>query len=170
MRPTNYTTLSAAVPKNTVIFNFTADPGLYSANYKYPTANGGAQRSAADDAIATGDYVAYQMDDGTWQADLVASVSTLAITLTTGTPNLNGATIAAGKPVFFFAVGGETDPATGQTQPGFDTIVSTRNIWQSNSGVGLVSALHPGDPLLFLDANGTAADFLNVLSGYYGQW
>jgi len=170
LRPRNFTYFVAALPVNTTLIPNAAlagDPGVYSTNYQYPTPGGIPPGQVADNAIAAGDYVAYQLADGSWQADKIASGTFGAsLTLATGTPNRTGGSVLTGTPFFFFGVAGDVDPANGQADFGYDTIVSTRNVFQDPIA-GIAQALHPGDPLLFFDANATNADVLDVLSGYY---
>lgn len=174
-RPLNWTYFPAGLAKNlTLIPNsaltgIAADPGVYTTNYGYPTVGGLAPGQTANNTLAAGDYVCFQLADGSWQLDKIASGTFgSSLTLTTGTPNRDGGAIPTGGVMFTFGVPGtDADPATGTGAFGVDTIVSVRNDWQ-DSVAGLVTALHPGDPLLVLDANGTAADFV-IASGYYSS-
>ncbi len=171
MRPKAFTYFTAALPvSTTAIPNATlkADPGAYSTGYLYPLPSGVTAPNTADNTIATSDYVCYQLSDGSWQVDKIASGTFGAsLALTTGTPST--ATIPKFSPLFWFGAAGDTDPQNNQIDPAFDTIVSVRNTWQDYI-VGIAQAAHPGDPLLFYDANASAADFLNTLSGYYGMY
>jgi len=174
MRPLNWTTFAAAVAKNTTAISLTTDPGLYSTSYNYPLP--GSQTApalVADNALAAGDYVAYQLDDGTWQYDTIASgtFSGGNIVLTTGTPNRNGATIAAGRPIFWFGVPADSDPATGQPHPFFDSIASTNKIDQIGgyNGEGIVT-LHPGDPMIVESNNVTATGIMDLVAGFFGRY
>lgn len=183
LRPLNWTTITEAVTKNDTTFKVAANPGTYSSYFRYPTIGGPANLAAsggvamggaaptlaADNTAAGSDYVAWQYDDGSWGYDTIASVSGLTLTLTTGTPNRDGCTVAVGKPLFFFGVAADLNPITGQAHAGFDTIASSRNIWQSSNGLGIVTALHPGDPMILVDANATNADIFNIVSGFYAQ-
>ncbi len=169
MRPLNWTTFAAAVAKNATAITLTADPGVFSTNYKYPTP-GGVVPALADDTIATSDYVAYQLNDGTWQLDTIAS-GTFAganLVLTTGTANTAGATIAKGNVLFFFGIIGDTDPGTGLGQWQTTSIASaTRATMLQEAVLGGLKALHRGDPMIFYSPNTTNAGLLDHLSGYY---
>ena len=168
MRPLNWTYLTAAVAKNTTVFNVAADPGVYSTNYKYPTAGGVPPCQAADNAIAANDYVAFQYVDGTWQLDTVASVSSLAITLTTGTANRTGATVAANSPFFFFGIQTDVDPADGVAHWHTTTTASTnRAALIADYFSGGIQSWHPGDPMVIYVDNLTAAGALDLASGFY---
>lgn len=173
MRPLNFTAFKTAVPKNTTAITLMTDPGLYSTSYNYQLPGlATAPVQLADNALAANDYVAYQLADGTWQLDTIAS-GTFAggnIVLTTGTPNRNGATIAAGSPLFWFGVATDSDPATGLGQPVFtSTASSTANLINSSNGEG-IPTLHPGDLLLVQSNNLTAAGTMNLVAGDFRKY
>lgn len=181
MRPLNWTYFPSGLAKNTTAIpngsgssstGLFDDPGVYSTNYKYPTAGGNFPAQVADAAISgTNLYVCYQLADGSWQLDTIASGTfNSSLTLTTGTPNNAGGAILAGAPLFYFgAVAGTLkDPATGLAAWGSKTLVSVQDLFQDNA-VGEFAALHPGDPLFIYDANATAADSI-IASGYYGAY
>ncbi len=114
--------------------------------------------------MASGDYVVYQLVDGTWVLDTIASGSFgSTLTLTTGTPSLGG--IAANSPFFWFGVIGDSDPATGKVNPQWDTVASTTTVYTDMAG--LATALRPGDPLIFYSANNAATGKLSFVSGTY---
>lgn len=176
VRPRNWTYFPSGLAKNTtaipdsVTTGIATDPGAYSTGYGYATCGSNYPGPVANNTIAANDYVAFQLADGSWQLSKIASGTFgSSLTLSTGTPNRDGGAIPTGGVMFFFgaATGGETDPANGLSDAGFDTIVSVRNDWQ-DSVAGLVTGLHPGDPLLIFNANGTAADTI-IASGYYSQ-
>lgn len=181
LRPLNWTYFPAGLAKNTTAIpngsgssstGLFDDPGVYSTNYKYPTAGAVFPAPAADAAISgTNLLVCYQLSDGTWQLDTIASGTFGAsLTLTTGTPNRNGGAILAGAPLFYFgAVAGTlVDPATGSTAFGTTTKTSAQTGYQDYLD-SVFSAVHPGDPLLIYDANATAADSI-IASGVYGAY
>lgn len=170
LRPLNFTYLTAAVAAGTTALPVAGDPGIYSTNYLYAlpggtgTANGpSGPSSVSDDGAASGDYVMYQLLDGTWQVDTVSSYSSGTLTVNTGTPTPtvsgNGGCYKNGV-VFFFGVGTDTDPATNQKQPAWTTTASTTAQYVGNTYVGGVAGLHYGDPLLFVSNNITAAGTL----------
>lgn len=169
MRPFNYTWTTAAAAVNQADIVLYDDPGLYSTNYKYPSKHG-KSAAVANNAIAASDYVVYQLVDGTWIVDTVSSVSSLTVTLTTNIPNVSGGGVAAGAPVYFFGVIGNSDPATGQVNPQNTIAASqTRDASWTGDGFPICSALHVGDPLLFYSANGTNAGTLEFLQGFYSK-
>jgi hypothetical protein len=169
MRPFNYTTFDRNVASGATV-NVFADPGLYStvANWKYSPIQGGAP-VIANNAIAASDYVAYQAADGTWYADTVSAVSTLAITLTN---NLPTGGVKAGGLFYFFGVIGDSDPNTGQVNPQTKIAANaTRDkTWNEPCGGSIVHTLHEGDPMLFYSPNSTNAGSLEVLCGYYSRF
>jgi hypothetical protein len=180
-RPLNFTYFPAGLAKNTTAIpngsgasstGLFDDPGVYSTNYKYPTAGGVFPAQVADAAISgTNLNVCYQLSDGTWQFDTIASGTfNSSLTLTTGTPNRAGGVILAGAPLFYFGAisGALLDPATGQAAIQLNIKASTQNVIQDNL-VGAISMLHQGDPALLYDPNGTAADFI-MAAGYYAAY
>lgn len=170
-RPFNYTTVTAAVAKNTSTIVLADDPGVYSTNYKYATGNGGVPATVADNAIATNDYIVVQLADGTWHLSKV-TVTGLSMALTTALPNPTGAGgVLAGALVYFYGqLTTDTDPATGLANPTTTIALSTtRDATWADSDVGAVVALHPGDPLVFHSGNGTNAGTLEWVSGVYDQ-
>lgn len=169
MRPFNWTTVASAAAINQAVINITADPGIYSTNYKYPSNLGTGTAAVANNAIAASDYVAFQLVDGTWVFDTVSSVSTLAITMTTSVPNVTGGGVAAGAPFFFFGISTDKDPATGAVSPTIQPNVSVFTDF-SDVGQGIAESLHSGDPLLVFDGNATAADTIAGVAGFYGRW
>lgn len=177
MRPLNWTWFPAGLAKNTtvipdsVLTGIATDPGLYSTGYGYPTVGGVAPGQVADAAISSTNLaVCYQLADGSWQYDTVASGTFgSTLTLTTGTPNRTGGAIPAGGVMFYFgAIAGTLkDPATGLASFSIATKVSGADIY-GDSIFGLYAGIHPGDPLLVYDGNGTAADTVTI-SGYYAR-
>jgi hypothetical protein len=170
LQPLNYTYFTAAVPKNTTAITLAADPGVYSTKFKYPLPGSAIVPNVADNAISTGDYCAYPLNDGTWQLDKVASGSGTTPVLTTGTPNNTGAGIAQYAPFFFFGIQTDTNPCTGMPHPLFHSNVNTQTEkFQAAAGgsMGLFASLHKGDPMIFYSSNGTNAGILEVLAGFY---
>jgi hypothetical protein len=164
-RPFNYTYFSAAAAASQAVVNIAADPGNYTSNWNYPPFPG--TPSTANNLIAGGDYVMYQRADGTWCLDTVASVSTLAITLTT---NLLTGGVLQGGLFYWFGIPTDTDPNTGQGQP--NTLIAASQVrdktW-SDTTCGVVASLHDGDPMFFYSANPTVAGALEFLAGFYSK-
>lgn len=180
LRPLNFTYFTAAVAAGTTALPVAADPGVYSTNYKYSlpggtgTGNGPSGPSnVADRVIAANDYVMYQLLDGTWVLDTVASgFSSGTITVTNGPPTPtvagNGGCYKNGV-LFHFGVAGVVDPATNQKQPAF-TVAASANSLQliGNTFAGGVAAMHYGDPLVLVCTNsGTAAGVLEEVTAAY---
>ncbi len=178
LRPLNWTYFPAGLAKNTTVIPDSAltgiadDPGVYSTNYKYPTVGGAFPAQVADAAVSsTNTQVCYQLADGTWQLDTIASGTFgSTLTLTTGTPNRAGGAIPTGGVLFYFGAlaGTLKDPATGLVAWSMATIVSVTTGYQDYLQ-GEYAAIHPGDPLFIYDANATAADSIEV-TGYYGSY
>ncbi len=168
LRPKNFTTIAEAVTKNDTTIVMADNPGLYATTYKYPLPAGvTAPGNVADNTPASGDYCMFQLDNGAWHFSLISSLSTLTLTIATGTPNVDGSTAAVGRVLFFFAAGGDVDPATLKIDPCWLPAVSATLIL-GNSSEPIVSSLRPGDPLVVVNANATAASTLVSLSGAYG--
>ncbi len=194
MRPLNWTTVAAAVAKNTTAVVLTDDPGIYSTNYRYelpgqtwnpPGTVNTVGPCATNNALAAGDYVAIQLADGSWHLSTVASGTFAAVVLTTGTPNFTGGTIAAGAPCFFFGIFSDTVPATKTVHLIRTPIASTQQVnllasWGGNAsavgggggastGLG-VPTLFPGDPLLIYNPNATATTTVDFIGGHHGKY
>lgn len=101
LRPLGMTTVASAAAAAQKVINITNDPGVYSA---YGVVD------VADNVIAASDFCVYQTKDGTYTVDTVASVASLAITMTTNVPT---STVAAGAPFWWFGVIGDTNPNDG---------------------------------------------------------
>jgi hypothetical protein len=176
MRPKNWATTTQAMPQNSKTMNLGVDPGVYSTNYRYPLPPGAVPSLVADHPIASGDYIAYQLDDGSWQLDTVNVVAAPppfgAFSVTTGTPNRAGATLRAGAPVFYFGVPTLLDPVTGMLDPNWSTSPPASGTAHDvfTDPVGLITALRLGDPMCFYSPNGTTAGELELISGYFGAW
>ena len=170
LRPKNYTTIAEAVIKNDTTIVMADNPGLYATTYKYPLPTGvaGVPGLVADNTPASGDYVCFQLDNGAWHFSSVSSLSTLTLTIATGTPNVDGSTAAIGNILFFFAAIADKDPATGVIDPVWLPPVSATT-QLGNGAESICSGLRPGDPLVIYNANATAASTLLALSGWYGR-
>lgn len=166
LRPKNWTLVAEAVTKNDTTVVMLDNPGLYATKYKYPLPGSvTAPGMVADNAPASGDYFALQLDNGCWHFSVISGLSTLTITMSTGTPNVDGSTAAVGNVLFFFAAAADVDPATGLVDPTMRPVASaTTDFYNDN---GLVCGLHPGDPLILYNANGTNASTMAALSGAY---
>ena len=169
LRPKNYTTIAEIVAKNDTTVVMADNPGLYATTYKYPLPSGlTAPGNVADNTPASGDYVMFQLDNGTWHFSLVSSLATLTLTIATGTPNVDGSTAAVGRILFFFGAGGDVDPATGKTDPTLQPAVSATTTL-GNGFTPLAAGLRPGDPLVVVNANAAAASTLASLAGDYSR-
>lgn len=171
MQPLNFTTFAAAVAKNSTSISLTEDPGTYATVYRFPTYND-VDPAIANNTIAAGDYVAYQLDDGSWRLDTIASGTQAGgnLVLTTGTANVDGATIAAGNILFFYGISTDVHPVTGAAHWITTTIASTNRQSLLQEGVfGGIRSLFRGLPLLIYSNNDTAQGRMNHASGYYSQ-
>jgi len=183
MRPLNWTTTSADAATGQTVINITDDPGIYSTNYKYPTPGGiassvvggsGGQGGVApcqvtDTGIAANHYVAYQLQDGTWFSDTVASVATLALTMNTNIPAGTATSkLPKGTVMYLFGLKTSKDPATGLAHWNTKPTASTNriNLLGDDFQSGFES-LHPGDPILVLSDNVTATGFFDLIAGEY---
>lgn len=169
LRPKNWGYINEAVTINDSTIVCNDNIGTYSTNYRYPlpgsvTATG----LAADNSPASGDYVMFQLDSGAWHFSAVSSFSPPTITIATATPNVTGATAAVGRIIFFFGAGGDKDPITGLVDPNAQPAASA-TISLGNGQDPIFSGLRPGDPLVLVNANATAASTLVAGSGFYGK-
>jgi hypothetical protein len=157
--------LGAAAGQKVIVL--AADPGL-----KFQGPNG-TQSQIADRGIAANDYIAWQYADGTVGSDIVASVSGLAVTITTA--NLAIA-IPAGAIIWYYGLATDQNPLDEQAlvHPIFEiaaaasaTTQQTLGGIQTESIGGLVRSTRPFSPLLLLSNNLTTAGFIeHVTAGY----
>jgi hypothetical protein len=106
MRPFNRVSFTADAAAGQAVVNISADPGNYSAiNPNCRTAN---------NLIAANDFVVYRCADGTFVMDTVASVATLAITLTANVPTGG---VKSGDPLWWFGIATDTNPHDAAANP-----------------------------------------------------
>lgn len=149
--------VASAAAASQAVINISADPGNYSAlNASCRTAN---------NLIAANDWVVYQAADGTYIVDTVASVSTLAITMTTNCPTGG---VLAGAPFWWFGIETDTNPNNGLVHPRFNALANTQLILGRMDGLTTIPDLGGGiqlgngawQPCVIVADNVTAAGFL----------
>jgi len=153
--------LTAAAAASQAVINVNQDPGVYTA---YTFRNSAVPRTA-NNVIAANDYVAFQYPDGSWDFDVVASVTSLAVSLTN---NLATGGLAIGAPVWYFGVPTDTNPYDGLAQPIFPIGASSRANYGDEPGVaGFLETYNYGEPLLIYVSNETAASVLQRGTAIY---
>jgi hypothetical protein len=130
--------------------------------------NAGLDSSGAAETLAGSDYLAWKDTNGVYQFDLVSSVSSLNVTMTSNLPTA----VDSGAPVWMFYEVGRSSHET--FNPG---VSATRTYRDGKAGIfqaGLTKQVDrhnerngKGDPILFHSNNATAAGFLEALSGIY---
>jgi hypothetical protein len=127
-------------------------------------------RDPAGNAAAASDIVAYQLIDGTWEFNTIASVSNKAVTLANDIVGVDaeagGTALADGSPFLIFGV---VDDGAYLALPLTATAV---NSWGATAGGSGIVLVHPyvGEPFYVYDANATNAGFLNnLLFGYINK-
>ena len=111
----------------------------------------------AGNATASGDIIAYQLPTGVWEFNTVASLATLAITLTTNI----AISVAASAKVRIFGI-----VADGAVH----NIGMTASIYNQQSGHIILINPYVGDPWYVSADNATNAGFLNsLLFGYINK-
>ena len=127
-------------------------------------------RDPAGAAAATSDVVAYQLIDGTWEWNTIATVSTNAITLTNDIVGVDakagGTALADGAPFMIFGVVGDG------AYLALPLAATAVNEWGATAGGSGIVLVHPyvGEPWYVYDANATNAGFLNnLLFGYINK-
>jgi len=165
LRPKGWTTAASAAAKNTGTLNLTDDPGLYATAGRYRFRGDGVLPCTVNNGIATNDFFAYQLADGTWLFSK-GTVSTLAVTITT-LPNAGGG-ILAGAVVFWFGAPGDIDPATGIADPSIQTLAAVEKTY--SDAVSFWESLQHGVPLIMYSDNATAQGWLSNISGYYAAY
>lgn len=173
MRPLNWAVVNGDVAANATVINLLTNPGAYSTSgsYKYKLpADASVPSNVSSNNIAANDYVAYQLRDGTWKLNTVASVSSLAVTVNTAVPNFTGGGIEDGSILFFFGVSTDTVPQTGVAHTYFTSVASTRTDLLASARPGVsFSSLNPGDPLMIYSANASNAGILSSVMGHYAR-
>lgn len=129
-----------------------------------------APRDPAGNAAAGSDVVAYQLTDGTWEFNLITSISTKAVTLTNNIVGVDagagGVAIADGSPFLIFGVVADASYLA------LPLTASVVNSWGASAGGSGIVLVHPfaGEPFYVYDANATHAGFLNnLLFGYINK-
>ena len=124
----------------------------------------------AGNAAAASDVVAYQLIDGTWEFNTIASVSTKAITLTNDIVGVDaeagGTALADGAPFMIFGV------VADGAYLALHLTASVVNEWGATAGGSGIVLVHPyvSEPFYVYDANGSNAGFLNnMLFGYINK-
>lgn len=173
LRPLGKTYVSSAAAAAQKVINIAANPGTYSS---YGTID------VANNNIAANDYCVYQTADGTYTVDTVASVSSLAITMTSDVPTSG---VAKYAPFWFFGITTDTNPADGLAHPAFSTTASaTTKLGSDPADVlgGIVGSIAPPpqmramtgwplngreEPLIVYSNNATATGTLEKVSVVY---
>jgi hypothetical protein len=155
--------LTAAAAGGQAVINVNQNPGTFTV-YSYP--NGGVPRTA-NRTVSSGDYVAYQYPDGTWEVNTISSISTLAFTLTNNLSTGNSSFgLAANAPVWYFGPTTQVNPYDGLAHPVF-TLPASGVINFGSEAFPLMSTLGLNEPLLLYCANATAASTLERVSASY---
>lgn len=136
------------------------------------TDGAGGDEFLAAEALASGDYIVVQNDDGYYSYHLVSANTAGSLTI-----NALPQAVSAGRPVWLFGAPDQSGtpsphltlksiastriewgcPEAGVAESGFETTVS--NVTYSRSGFG--------DPMLVYSANATAAGFLHLVTATY---
>lgn len=112
----------------------------------------------AGNATASGDIIAFQLNDGTWEFDTVASLSTKTITMTN---NIQGVDAGAGANAL---LSGAAIRIFGVVGDNFSFVIGLKAATQINfRDTILAQAPFVGDPLYVTNANGTNDSFQNNL-------
>jgi hypothetical protein len=151
--------LTAAAAASQAVININQDPGVYTA-YSF---NGSNAPRTANNAIAANDWVAFQYPDGSWGVDTVASVSSLAVTLTN---NLATGGLAAAAPLWFFGIATDVNPADATAHPQLNIPASVITAFGSE-GRPIMSTFKNGEPLLLHVNNAANASVLDRASVVY---
>lgn len=173
MRECGRTFFTADAAASQAVVNISADPGKYSTGYLASPPSGNtllgfanAPRTA-NNLIAASDFVVYKCADGTYVVDTVASVSSLAITLTT---NLPTGGVKAGDPFWFYGITTDTNPYDARAHLLLKPTVSTQTKYGNAQASlsGFLSSFVPNSPIILHLGNITADtnSFDFVSAGY----
>lgn len=160
MRPFNWTTFTADAASGQAVVNIAVNPGAYATAWQYGLP--GATPSVANNLMAASDFVVYELPDGNYVLDTVASISSLAVTLTT---NLPTGGVKKGDRLWFFGITTDVNPQTSKAHPAH-TLTASVTTTIHNEQDPWFRALNPYDPLIIHSNNATNAGTLertNVL-------
>lgn len=161
MRPLNWTTFSADAASGQAVVNVVVNPGAYATSWKY--GRPGATPSVADNLVAANDWVVYELPDGNYVLDTVASISGLAITLTTNVPTGG---VKNGGRLWCFGVTTDLNPQTTVAHTQFPLPVSATTVFANKNDV-FYRSLNKYDPLILHSDNATAAGTLRRTNVMY---
>ena len=140
MRSLGRTTTSADAAASQAVVNVTANPG--------PSGN----------SLSANDYVMYRTDAGLFVVDTVASISSLAVTLSSSL----SVALTAGADLWMFGLYTDTDPRTGVAHPLFSNAATATDRSHSEDLVGICCAHETDEPLLLYSTNGTNAGVIEM--------
>lgn len=138
MRSLGRTTTTADAAASQAVINIAANPG--------PTGN----------SLAGSDYVAYRTDAGLFVLDTVASISSLAVTLTTSL----AVALSAGADLWMFGVAADTDPLTGSAHGSLRGVANATTSYFEDL-IGLCCSHNPDEPILIQSNNATATGYID---------
>lgn len=139
LRPIGMTTTTVAGATGQAVLTLTAQPAI-------------SYGGAAND-VAANDWMAWENSDGTFSFDKVASVSGLAITMTS---NLPKAVIAGAKVWFFGIITDVNIDSYAHPRNPAPASATTNIINTSLTGIGVASTLRQYEPMLVQSNNITA--------------
>lgn len=163
MRPFNWTTFSADAAAAQKVLNVVANPGAYSTAGVWQYGRAGITPSVANNLVAASDFLAYELPDGNFFHDTVASISGTAITMTTNVPT--GGVKKGGK-LWCFGVITDLNPQTGLAHPQYTLTASVTTTFENQVGEWFRS-LNRYDPLILHSGNAAAAGTLDRVSVSY---
>lgn len=145
MRDASATTLSSAAAASQAVINVAA-----------------ALTDGGGNAIASGDYVAVQLDNGNWHVATFSSAASLAYTLGSNLPSA----ASSGNKVFCYGVVGDSF----HTNYSYTLTASAQVVVPSGDVTGcVVRGRSLGAPVLFYNANATNASTLDYLMWGYSK-
>ena len=150
------TTVASAAAASQAVVNLTANPGT---SLLGPA---GTASQLANDGVAANDYLVFELPDGTYYFDYVASVNVLAVTMTNNLPT-NG--LAAGATVWMMGQTTDSEPTTGLAFPFLKPPVSARTLYTNILGIAVSGYRY--SPLLVSSSNATAAGFIEYMTALY---
>lgn len=147
------------------VLNVTADPGS-AAQLALGAPSPQATGQLAANVAAASDYVMVALPDGTYFTDTIASVATLAWTMT-GTLPTGGA--ALGADVWWFGISTDTDAWNAEAHPLYNILVpsnpTTTKFSDAECGVAVGNKIN--EPMILYDNNATNAGVIELVEGGY---
>lgn len=163
LKPVGVTTVTSATTAGQKVVPLVADPSQYLGP------NGSTSGQTVNNPTSAGDYLVFELPDGTFYFDTANSTVTTVVTMSTNLPTRG---LAAGAKVWNLKVTGQKDPWTGIA---FPTMLAPFQIALNTVGEytiqdienGLVRSNQQYQPMIVQSNNISVAGTIDWISGVY---